>query len=78
VDVVYHEATFLESEAHYCEQTMHCTAKQAATIAKLANAKHLILGHYSTRYPSIELFKEEAETVFDNVHLADDGKVFEF
>lgn len=78
VDVVYHEATFLESEAHYCEQTMHCTAKQAATIAKLANAKHLVLGHYSTRYGSIEPFKEEAQTVFENVHLADDGKVFEF
>jgi ribonuclease Z len=78
VDVLYHESTFLESEAHYCERTMHCTAKQAATIAKKANAKHLILGHYSTRYPSIELFKEEAATVFENVELADDGKVFEF
>lgn len=78
VDVVYHEATFLESEAHYCEKTMHCTAKQAANIAKLANAKHLVLGHYSTRYGSIEPFKEEAETVFGNVHLADDGKVFDF
>jgi ribonuclease Z len=78
VDVVYHEATFLDSEAHLCERTMHCTAKQAATIAKMANAKHLVLGHYSTRYGSIEPFKEEAETIFGNVHLADDGKVFEF
>lgn len=78
VDVLYHESTFLESEARYCENTKHCTAKQAATIAKKANAKHLVLGHYSTRYPSIELFKEEALTVFDNVHLADDGKIFEF
>ncbi len=78
VDVLYQEATFLDSEAHLCEKTMHCTAKQAATIALKANAKHLILGHFSTRYDSIELFKEEAETVFPNTLLADDGKTFEF
>lgn len=78
VDVLYHESTFLESEERYCETTMHCTAKQAATIAKKANAKHLILGHFSTRYDSIERFRHEAETVFESVHVADDGKVFEF
>jgi len=78
VDVLYHESTFLESEVNYCEQTMHCTAKQAATIAQKANAGTLVLGHYSTRYGSIEPFKEEALTVFSKVELADDGKVFEF
>lgn len=78
VDVVYHESTFLESEAHLCEKTMHTTAKQAANIAKMANVKQLILGHFSTRYSSIELFKQEAQTIFENVHLADDGKTFEF
>jgi ribonuclease Z len=78
VDVLYHESTFLDSEQHLCEKTMHTTAKQAANIASLANAKHLVLGHFSTRYGSIEPFKEEAETVFADVHLADDGKVFEF
>ncbi|RZJ57317.1 MAG: ribonuclease Z, partial [Flavobacterium sp.] len=31
-----------------------------------------------TRYGSIEPFRNEAMTVFENVHLADDGKVFEF
>ena len=78
VDVLYHEATFLESEADKAEKTMHSTAKQAATIAKLANVKHLILGHYSTRYSSIDLFQQEAEAVFSNVLLGDDGKVFDF
>ncbi|WP_395633741.1 ribonuclease Z [Flavobacterium sp.] len=77
-DVLYHEATFLESEADKAEKTMHSTAKQAATIAKLANVKHLVLGHYSTRYSNIELFKQEAETIFSNVLLGDDGKVFDF
>jgi len=77
-DVIYHESTFLESEAHLCERTMHTTAIQAATIAKLANAKQLVLGHFSTRYDKLELFKQEAQTVFENVELADDGKIFEF
>jgi len=77
-DVLYHEATFLESEADKAEKTMHSTAKQAAAIAKLANVKHLVLGHYSTRYSSIELFQQEAETIFPNVLLGDDGKVFDF
>jgi len=78
VDVLYHESTFLDSEEHLCEKTMHSTSKQAAAIAVKANVKKLILGHFSTRYGSIEPFKEEAETIFSNVELADDGKVFEF
>jgi ribonuclease Z len=78
VDVLYHEATFLDSEAHYTERTKHATAKEAAQIAKLAEVKNLILGHYSTRYGSIEPFKIEAQTIFKNVLLADDGKEFEF
>jgi ribonuclease Z len=78
VDVLYHEATFLESEEVLAGKTMHSTAKQAATIALKANAKQLVLGHYSTRYESISLFKEQAETIFPNVLLADDGKSFEF
>ncbi len=78
VDVLYHESTFLESEVEKAERTMHSTAIQAATIAKKSNAKQLILGHFSTRYDNLELFKTEAQTVFENVFLADDGKVFEF
>ncbi|PKA99533.1 RNAse Z [Flavobacteriaceae bacterium MAR_2009_75] len=77
-DALYHESTFLESEAHLSLKTKHATAKEAATIAKSANVGALVLGHYSTRYKSIELFKKEAEEIFANVYLADDGKVFEF
>lgn len=77
IDYLYHESTFLESEAHLSERTMHSTAKQAATIALKANVKNLILGHYSTRYGNIKLFKQEAEIIFPNVHLADDGKEFD-
>lgn len=77
VDVMYHESTFLESEAELAQKTMHATAIQAATIAKLADVKTLLLGHYSTRYDSIEKFRDEANTVFENVWLADDGLSFE-
>jgi len=77
VTALYHEATFLESEAFLAPKTKHTTAKEAATIAKDANVGKLILGHYSTRYKSIDLFKEEAQEVFANVVLADDGKVFD-
>jgi ribonuclease Z len=77
VDVLYHESTFLESEEKLAEKTMHSTAKQAAKIALKANVKQLILGHYSTRYESIEAFKTEAETVFPTILLSNDGKSFE-
>lgn len=77
-DILYHESTFLESEAVLAGKTMHSTAKEAATIALKANVKQLILGHYSTRYENIGLFKEQAETIFPNVLLADDGVSFEF
>jgi ribonuclease Z len=77
-DILYHETTFLETEADKAEKTMHSTAKEAAIIAQKANVKCLLLGHYSTRYSNIELFKEEAQTIFENVELTDDGKTFDF
>ncbi len=78
VDVLYHESTFLESHAHLAPKTKHSTAKEAARIAAQAAAKTLILGHYSSRYPDLELFRAEAQTVFANVELAEDGKTFDF
>ena len=77
VDALYHESTFLETESHLAKKTMHSTAREAATIALKANVKKLIMGHYSTRYGNIELFKEEAQTIFNNVILANDGKTIE-
>ncbi len=76
VDLLYHEATFLEDRADLTEKTKHATAKQAAQIAKDAKVKKLIIGHYSSRYPDISKFKKEAQTIFKNVDLADAGKVF--
>lgn len=78
VDVLYHESTFLEQHAHLAKKTKHSTAKEAAEIAKQANVHTLILGHYSTRYSDLNVFKEEAQTVFKDVQLAEDGKTFKF
>ncbi|EJL65715.1 ribonuclease Z [Flavobacterium sp. CF136] len=78
VDVLYHESTFLDSEEALAQKTLHSTAKEAATIALKANAKNLVLGHYSTRYGDINIFKEEAQTVFPHILLADDGRSFEW
>ncbi len=77
VDVLYHESTFLDKHEHLAERTKHSTAKQAAKIAKDANVGKLILGHYSTRYDGLEGFKTEAQEIFNNSILAEDGKTFE-
>ncbi|MBU2951177.1 ribonuclease Z [Tamlana agarivorans] len=77
-DVLYHESTFLDQHEDLAVKTKHSTAKQAAQIAKQANIGTLILGHYSTRYDNITVFKKEAKQVFSNVKLAEDGKTFEF
>lgn len=76
--VLYHESTFLEKHVLLAKKTKHATAKQAATIAKLAQVNTLLLGHYSTRYDDITDFKTEAKQIFDKVELCEDGKVFSF
>ncbi|NRB60535.1 MAG: ribonuclease Z [Winogradskyella sp.] len=79
VDVLYHESTFLEKNEQLTEPTKHSTAKQAASIAKQANAGTLILGHYSTRYDDLSLFKQEASEIYsETIKLAKDGKQFNF
>jgi ribonuclease Z len=74
--LLYHESTFLSDREDLAIKTKHSTAKQAAQIAKAANVGKLILGHYSSRYNNTELFRVEAQQVFDAVDLADAGKKF--
>ncbi|MGO4913601.1 ribonuclease Z [Leeuwenhoekiella sp. W20_SRS_FM14] len=78
VTYMYHESTFLEAHAKLAEPTGHSTARQAGLMAKQAHVKYLILGHYSTRYPDLTLFANEAKLEFENVLTADDGKIFDF
>jgi ribonuclease Z len=76
--VLYHESTFLKEHSHLCVPTKHSTAAEAGVIARDANVNTLILGHYSGRYLDLELFRKEAKENFNNVELAEDGKIFEF
>jgi ribonuclease Z len=72
------ESTYLEEHRHLAEEYHHMTAKQAAEIAKKANARELILTHFSARYQDLEDFEKEARTIFPNTFTADDLKVFPF
>ncbi len=74
VDLLYHEATFAESELVRAEETFHSTARQAAEIAVAAGVKKLIIGHYSSRYSEIGSLLKEALAVFPHTELAVEGK----
>jgi ribonuclease Z len=74
VDLLYHEATFLSDREDLAKKTKHSTAKQAAQIATKATVNQLVIGHYSSRYKNIALFKKEASVIFSNVILAEEGK----
>ena len=76
VDLLYHEATFLKDKKELADATKHTTAEEAAKIAKQANVGQLILGHYSSRYSNLNLFKQEAEEVFHPVSLAQAGAIY--
>lgn len=77
VDVLYHEATFAESELARATKTGHSTARQAAEIAKLAEVKKLVIGHFSSRYTNLNPLLEQAQAVFPNTELAKGGKIIE-
>lgn len=76
VDLLYHEATFAESELVRAGETYHSTARQAAEIALAADVKQLVIGHYSSRYNELGVLLKEAISVFPNTELAVEGKVF--
>jgi len=74
VDLLYHESTFLEDRATKAKETFHSTAKEAATIAKKAKVKRLIIGHFSARYKDITPFETEAVEIFKETFLAIEGQ----
>ncbi len=78
VSCLYHEATFLDSHQDLAVKTKHSTAKEAAQVAAEAKVGQLILGHFSSRYPDLNEFVVQANTHFNSVFLAEDGKRFVF
>ncbi len=76
VDLLYHESTFLEEKAERAKETFHTTAKQAGIMARKAEVKRLIIGHFSSRYKDLYPLLEEAKLEFENTTLAIEGDKF--
>ncbi len=76
VDLLYHEATYLKDLHERAASRFHSTTVQAASIAKLAGVKKLLIGHFSSKYETLEEFLQEAREVFDNTELALEGVCF--
>ena len=76
VDLLYHEATFMQNMSDRAKQTFHSTTIEAGTIAKKASVKKLIIGHYSSRYTVLEPLLDETMSVFENTELGQEGKSY--
>lgn len=77
VDLIYHETTYLDNQREKAMERFHSTSRQAAMIARLANAKRLLVGHFSSRYELLDDFKTEATEVFPNTDLAIEGVTYQ-
>jgi ribonuclease Z len=70
VDLLFHEATFADTELPRARETFHTTARQAAELAAAAGAKQLLIGHFSARYEEENILLDEARQLFPNTRLA--------
>ena len=77
VDLLYHESTFMHDMVERAKETFHTTAFEAAEVALKANAKCLLIGHFSARYRELEPMLQESLTIFPNTRLAIEGQTFE-
>ncbi len=77
VDWLYHEATYDDSLRIKAHKRYHSTSLEAATVAREAGVKQLILGHFSKRYLDDTLLLHEAQTVFPATRLANEGLVID-
>ncbi|MBO6067755.1 MAG: ribonuclease Z [Bacteroidales bacterium] len=77
VDLLYHEATFGNDMQDLSSEYFHSTAEDAARTAVAAGARKLVIGHFSSRYPDINVLLEEARQVFPETYLAEEGMIFD-
>lgn len=75
-DLLFHEATFSEKDKKLAALTQHSTAREAATLAKLAGAKKLLIGHFSSRYKDPSLLENEAKEIFEESFAVNDGDIY--
>ncbi len=77
VTVLYHESTYADDNIQKAQAYWHSTARQAAQTARDANAKLLLLGHYSQRYEDETVLLKEAQSVFENTQLTNEGMIID-
>ena len=73
VDLLYHETTYLKDLHERAATRFHSTTIQAGAIAKKAGVKKLLIGHFSSKYESLDAFLAETTEVFENTELALEG-----
>jgi len=71
-DLLICESTLADEFKERAIKCCHMTSSQAASIAKKAKVKKLFLTHFSQRYKSVSLLKQEAKKTFKNVDTAKD------
>ncbi|MCX2430421.1 MULTISPECIES: ribonuclease Z [unclassified Pedobacter] len=76
-DTLYHEATFMHELLDRANETHHTTAKQAGEIASINGINKLLIGHFSSRYKTLQMLLEETQSVFENTELAVEGRTFQ-
>lgn len=76
-DMIYHETTYLDNLMERAAARFHSTSSQAAMIAKKAGVKKLLIGHFSSKYDTLDEFEKEARTVFENTDLALEGVTYQ-
>ena len=77
VSLLYHEATYPADMEEMAQKNFHSTTLQAAKVALEAGVGRLLVGHYSSRFPSVDFFLDELRSVFPDTDLASDGDVVE-
>lgn len=77
VDLLYHEATFMEADKGKAIETKHSTAMDAARIAAAAGVGKLVIGHFSARYKELEELLGEARSLFPFTELAIECNTFD-
>lgn len=76
VNLLYHETTYLADQAERAASRFHTTTAQAAAIASKAGAEKLLIGHFSSKYETLDAFLAETKQFFPQTQLATEGTTF--
>ncbi|MBE6238472.1 MAG: ribonuclease Z [Bacteroidales bacterium] len=77
VSLLYHEATYPAEMSEMAEKNFHSTTVQAASVAREAGVDRLLVGHYSSRFPSVDFYLDELRSIFPESYLAKDGDMID-